>query len=388
MSSKKAICVAITARPSYSRIRSALTALKTDPGIDLTVLCSGSALLDRYGRVVDLIKADGFNVTEELYTFVEGNEPVNMALTTAATVHQTASALRRFAPDFVITIADRYETIGTAISAAYLGIPLIHIQGGEVTGNIDERVRHAVTKLSDFHIVANAKSAKRLLRMGEDPRTVFNTGCPSIDIAREARELSLEQVQEAISRIGVGMPINLFDDYLVVLQHPETDTYDDAAAQMQATLDVLYAVKMPALVFWPNVDAGSDATSKCIRINREAGRLDRVHILRNLEGHIFLRLLMSAKVLLGNSSAGLRECAYLGVPVVNIGSRQYGRDRAENVVDAPYDSAGIEAAVRQQIAHGPYSSSDLFGSGDAGTEIARVVAGLTKTKRGKSFYET
>lgn len=387
MSNKLKVCAAITARPSYSRIRAALESLHGNPDVELIVLCSGSALLDRYGKVVDLIKSDGFRVEEELYTFVEGNEPINMALTAANTVNQTAAALRRINPDFVITIADRYETLGTAVASAYLGIPLIHIQGGEITGNIDEKVRHAVTKLADVHLVANQRAAERLVRMGEHPSSVMVTGCPSIDIAREALALEVSAVQKALGRSGVGAEIDLAGDYLVVLQHPDTDTYSESYAQMQATLDAVHRLDLPTIVFWPNVDAGSDATSKCIRVFRESGKLKKVHYVKNLEGKLFLRLLMGARCLIGNSSVGLRECAYLGVPVVNIGRRQLGRDRAANVADVAHDAMGIQAAVQGQLEHGPYASSALYGDGRAGAEIARVIASLRKSGTEKRFYE-
>ena len=387
MLNKLKLCVAITARPSYSRIRSALDSLKQNSDVELVILCSGSALLNRYGKVVDLIKLDGFHVVEELYTFVEGNEPINMALTTANTINHTASALRRINPDFVISIADRYETLGTAVASAYLGIPLIHIQGGEITGNIDEKVRHAVSKLADIHLVANRRAADRLERMGEHPDRVIVTGCPSIDIAREALTLNVSAVQDALLRSGVGADVNLVGDYLVVLQHPDTDTYSESYAQMHATLEAVQRLDIPTIVFWPNVDAGSDATSKCIRIFRESGRLKQVHYVKNLEGKLFLRLLRGTGCLIGNSSVGLRECAYLGVPVVNIGGRQLGRDRAANVADVGHDAQAIEAAVRAQLAHGLYPSSGLYGDGQAGQEIARVIAALKKTGTEKRFYE-
>jgi UDP-hydrolysing UDP-N-acetyl-D-glucosamine 2-epimerase len=389
MLNKLKVCAAITARPSYSRIRAALDSLHQNPDVELVVLCSGSALLDRYGKVVDLIKSDGFHVEEELYTFVEGNEPINMALTAANTINQTAAALRRIDPNYVITIADRYETLGTAVASAYLGIPLIHVQGGEITGNIDEKVRHAVTKLADIHLVANRRSADRLVRMGEHPSSVIVTGCPSIDIARDALALDIGTVEKELRRKGVGADIDLCRDYLVVLQHPDTDTYSESYAQMQATLEAVHQLDMPTIVFWPNVDAGSDATSKCIRVFRESGKLNKVHYVKNLEGKLFLRLLMDARCLIGNSSVGLRECAYLGVPVVNIGGRQRGRDRAANVTDIGHDATAIETAARAQVEHGRYPSSDLYGNGQAGLEIARVISTLKnkKIQSEKHFYE-
>jgi UDP-hydrolysing UDP-N-acetyl-D-glucosamine 2-epimerase len=355
-------------------------------GVDIKVVCSASALLDRYGRVVDLIRQDGFDVVDELYTYVEGNEPINMALTTANTIQHTASFLRRLAPDWVMTIADRYETLGTAVAAAYSGIPLIHVQGGEVTGNIDERVRHAVTKLSDVHLVANEHARRRVINMGERPEAVHVTGCPSIDLARTAHELPLAEVQTVIDDMGVGQQVRLDEPFVVVLQHPETDSYQHSYKRMHTTLQVVHGFGLPTLVFWPNVDAGSDATSKAIRVFRETHPMACVRYQKNLEGKIFLRLLKASLCLVGNSSVGIRECAYLGTPVVNIGDRQLGRDRCDNVIDSDWSETGIHAAVERQLAHGNYSSSQLYGEGFAGREIARVVRGLAGMPP-KRFYE-
>jgi len=336
--------------------------------------------------VVDLIRADGFHVSEELYSFVEGNEPINMALTTANTIQHSASVLRRILPDWMITIADRYETLGTAIAAAYLGIPLIHVQGGEVSGNIDEKVRHAITKLADVHFVANQQARLRVERMGENPNSVFVTGCPSIDLAREAICLPIDLVQREIDEAGVGTKIDLSKDFIVVLQHPETESHDQSYMRMMMTLEMVQKLALPVLVFWPNVDAGSDATSKAIRVLRESGRLSVARYLKNLEGHLFLRLLKQSRCLVGNSSVGIRECAYIGTPVVNIGNRQAGRDRAENVLDCDWDRKNILYAIERQTSTSHYKSSDIYGNGYSGAEIARRIEYLSYAPK-KGFHE-
>ena len=383
MSNNKKVCVAITARPSYSRIRSALETLRDDKKVDLSILCSGSSLLDRYGRVVDLIRDDGFRVVDELYTFVEGDEPINMALTTSNTIHHTSSILRREAPDIVVTIADRYETLGTAVSAAYLGIPLAHVQGGEITGNIDEKVRHAVTKLSDLHLVSTKLAGQRVRRMGEPASSIFVTGCPSVDLARESAAVSPEVIQHMLDTLGVGDHVDISQDYVVVLQHPETDMHSAAFDQMTMILHVVKDLGLPIILFWPNIDVGSDGTSKAIRVFREHGHGEHMRFIKNLEGKQFLALLQRARCLIGNSSVGIRESAYLGIPVVNIGHRQMGRERCANVVDAEWDDGSIRNAVLRQMAAGPYPSSDLYGDGRAGERIGEllVTAKLDTRKR-------
>lgn len=385
MSSRR-ICVAITARPSYSRIRTTLRTLAQWPDVELKILCSASALLDRYGRVVDLIRADGFDVVDELYTVVEGNEPINMALTTANTVQQSALLLKRLNPDQVITIADRYETLGTAIAAAYLGLCLIHVQGGELSGNIDEKVRHAVTKLANLHLVSNEQARNRLLRMGEQPSAVHVTGCPSVDLAREALELPLKDVQHAVNTAGVGDAPDLQQDYAVVLQHPETDSFDQSYRRMEMTLQAVKGLGLPALIFWPNVDAGSDATSKAIRVFRETHEVSNFRYIKNLEGHLFLRLLAGAKCLVGNSSVGIRECAYLGTPVVNIGDRQMGRERGPNTLDCEWTLNDILRSADKQATAGRYKRSLIYGDGFAGEKVAHIVR-TTSISPVKHFYD-
>ena len=183
----KKICVVVTARPSYSRIKTALTAIKKHPKLELQLVIAGSALLGRYGNAVEFIEKDGFEIAEKVFMVLEGENPTSMAKTTGLGVMELANVFYKLKPNAVITIADRFETIAASIAASYQNIPLIHIQGGEVTGNIDEKVRHANTKLADLHLVASEDAKERVVNMGENPSMVFNTGCPSIDLAHEIK---------------------------------------------------------------------------------------------------------------------------------------------------------------------------------------------------------
>lgn len=361
----KRIVVAITARASYSRIRSFLLAVHESTDFELQVLVSGSAVLERFGAVVENIKRDGFTVIDSLYTSVEGGEPINMALTAANTIAATALTLRSIRPDYVVTVADRYETIGTAIAASYLGLPLIHIQGGEVTGNIDEKVRHAITKLADVHFVANRDSARRVIQMGEAPEQVYVTGCPSLDLVEPALDITTEDLQSKLNENGVGADIDLNSPFIVISQHPETEFYAESFQQMSMTLEASHLLGLPQVILWPNIDAGSDATSKAIRVAREAGYLTSAKFVKNLDGLVFLKLLSLSACLMGNSSVGLRECGLMGVPVVNAGIRQSNRARGQNVIDVPWSVQEILAAALKQTRHGSYEPSTLYGTGSS-----------------------
>lgn len=370
----RTICVVVTARPSYSRIKTALQAIEAHPDLELQLVVAASALLDRYGTVVHQIEEDGFAIDARVQVLVEGENPVAMAKTTGLAILELASVLDRLRPDAVVTIADRYETLATATAAAYLGIPLVHVQGGEVTGSIDDRVRHAVTKLADIHLPANAEAAARIARMGEAAERIVVTGCPSIDLAA-AVELGEALAFDPEERYGgVGPELDLSQGYLVVMQHPVTGEHADARRHVTATIEAVVASGLPALWFWPNPDAGADGTSDGIRAYREAHEHAPIRFHKNMAPDDFLQLLAHSRALVGNSSVGLRECAYLGVPVVNIGSRQDGRERGRNIIDVPHERDAILGAIRTWLDAPRPGRDAIYGDGTAGERIAATLA--------------
>lgn len=371
---KRKICVVITARPSYSRIKTALKAIKDHPELELQLVVAASALLDRYGSTVNYIERDGFEITEKVYMVIEGASLTTSAKTTGIGIMELSTTFDNLKPDMVCTIGDRYETVATAIAASYMNIPLVHIQGGEVTGNIDEKVRHAISKLSDLHLVSNDDAKQRLIKMGEYEDKIFITGCPSIDIAREVMEDSAMDFDPCEKYGGVGKYIDPKKDYLVVMQHPVTTEYTKAKQQAAALLEAVHKLNMPTFWFWPNPDAGSDGTSSVLRTYREEHTENNFRFFKNMEGHDFLKLLLHSKCLVGNSSVGIRECSYLGVPVVNIGSRQNRRLRGHNVIDTDYSSNNILEAVQKQIQRKLYPADPVYGDGIAAAKIADVIA--------------
>ena len=280
MKNKRKICVVITARPSYSRVKTALLAIKNHPQLELQLVIAGSALLGRYGNAIEFIEKDGFEVTEKVYMVLEGENRTAMAKTTGLGVIELANVFYNLKPDAVITIADRFETIATSIAATYQNIPLVHIQGGEVTGNIDEKVRHANTKLADIHLVASENAKERVIKLGENPDFVINTGCPSIDIAKEVNdkpELNFDPIKKYG---GVGSEINWKNEYLVVMQHPVTTEYEEAKEDVLKTLKAIAELNIPTFWFWPNVDAGADGTSSGIRSFRELHNPKNIRFLK------------------------------------------------------------------------------------------------------------
>ena len=371
---KRKICVVVTARPSYSRIRTALTAISKHPDLELQLVVAASALLERYGSAIQAIERDGFDIRHRVYMVLEGENLVTSAKSTGIGLSELATVFDNLKPDAVVTIADRYETLATAVAASYMNIPVVHVQGGEVTGSIDEKVRHAVTKLANLHLVSTQLAAERVRKLGEDGDTVVVTGCPSIDIAAEVAARRALDFDPFDKYGGVGPKSNLSNGYLVVLQHPVTTEYEEARQQVDETLYAVKDVGLPVLWFWPNVDAGSDGTSKGIRVFREREKPENLHFFRNMFPEDFLRLLCGATAIVGNSSVAIRECSFLGVPAVNIGSRQQGRERGRNVIDVSHDRAAITGAIREHARRGKPPCDHLYGDGKAGTRIADALA--------------
>jgi UDP-hydrolysing UDP-N-acetyl-D-glucosamine 2-epimerase len=291
---------------------------------------------------------------------------------------ELATVFDNLKPDMVVTIADRYETLATAAAASYMNIPLVHMQGGEVTGSIDEKVRHSVTKLADYHFTCTEIAAERVRKMGEHAEAVFVTGCPSIDIAASVRNDTSMHFDPFLKYGGVGAPVNLADGYIVVLQHPVTTEYESSRQHIMETLYAAKSAEVPILWFWPNVDAGSDGTSKGIRWFREEEKPSNFHFFKNMEPSDFLRLLCNSKAIVGNSSVAIRECSFLGVPAVNIGTRQAGRERGANVIDVDYNRGEIGSAIREHMNDGRRKASLLYGDGNAGPRIAELLAKLPR----------
>jgi UDP-hydrolysing UDP-N-acetyl-D-glucosamine 2-epimerase len=372
---KRKICTVVTNRASYARIKSFLRAAQNHTGLELQLIVGASALLYRFGSAIEVIRKDGFTPNSIVYSIVEGETPATMAKSTGLAIVELATHFENLKPDVVVTVADRFESIATAIAASYMNIPVAHTQGGEVTGSIDENVRHAVTKLSHIHFPATERARDYIIKMGESPETVYLTGCPSLDLLAEIDLCLPHDIFEPYK--GVGPSLNPAKPYIVVLQHPVTTEYGQGLAQINETLQAVHRISqrgMQVVWIWPNVDAGSDDISKGLRMFREQQSPKRTHFYRNFSAEDYARLINNAACIVGNSSSGLREGSFLGTPCVNIGSRQQGRERGPNVRDVGYNATDIERAVEEQISRGRYEPSRLYGDGRAGQRIADILA--------------
>ncbi len=375
--SRRRICVYIGGRANYSSAKSILKNISQDYRLELQVLVGAAAVVDRYGDLARTIEDDGFPVSHKFFSLVEGETPLTMTKSAGLGMIEAATALDNLKPDFVLVVGDRYDVLPVAIASAFMNVPLVHTMGGEVTGTIDESIRHAITKLAHIHFAANEDAKKRIIKMGEVPETVFNVGCPRNDLVLEtvAKEDSDEVLQELFSvNRGVGPDLDLTGDFLLVSQHPVTTEYGNNLSNMRTTLAALGRFRMPTVLLWPNSDAGADEVSRAIRSFREVNRPDWLHVFKDLPAETYIHLLNRTACLIGNSSSGLREGALLGTPVVNIGSRQSSRLVGKNVMSVRNDEAEIESAIKEQLRRGRYEMDTIYGDGSAGSKIADTLA--------------
>lgn len=363
----------ITSRPSYSRIKTVLQGFE-EIGLDYGLVCLASATEEMFGNVADEVAADGFRVIRRLSTQLAATTGLTAVKTTALGLMSTADIIDVEKPSAVISIADRYETIATAIAASYQNVPCIHIQGGETTGNIDDKVRDAVSALSDVHFPATNRAAERLRGFVKNPGEIFNYGCPSVDLFVGAPHLSREKTVAKMLAKSVGSDMDLNAPYVVVMMHPDTQNISGTQRFVISLLKQTLVPKSNLIWFWPNADPGSDMVSKAVRIHREAHPNSSLRLVKNLEPDLFINLLRHSRGLIGNSSVGVREAGVLGLPTVDVGQRQSNREKHENVVNLPYSASvdQVMAALNRERC----SPSYTYGKGDAGRRIAERIAAI------------
>ncbi len=379
------ICIVIGSRANYSSIKSVMTAIKKHKKLKLQLVLTASSILDRYGKVSDTITNDGFSIDEYIHTIVEGETLLTMAKSTGLGLIELSSSFDRLKPDIVLTVGDRFETMATTLAAAYMNIPLAHTMGGEVSGTIDESIRHAITKFSNIHFPASKDAEDRIIKLGENKNSVFFVGCPRIDLISEIIKNTSKIDHNEIFKKGVGNEFNIEKPFLLVSQHPVTTEYGNGEIQIQTTLESINEVGLPALVLWPNADAGSSDISRGIRKWREKRSSKNMYFVKNLPINLYILLMQKTSCLVGNSSSGIREGCFIGTPTVNIGTRQNKRERGKNVIDTIYDQKEIVDAINYQIKNGKYISEKIYGSGDAGKKIADILANFKNLNTQKTI---
>lgn len=362
----KKICVLLVDRANYGRMYPVMKVLDKDPDLELQVICAGTMLLERFGEAEKMVEKDGFKVDHRVFLEVEGSVPTTMSKSIGLGIIEFTNVYQNLQPDMLLLIGDRYEALAAAIASAYMNIPIAHIQGGEISGSIDESARHAISKFSHLHFPATRRSADYLVRMGEDPEYVHNVGCPAGDYIRE---LDTNLPSKIFNQMGVGAHINPEKPFLLVIYHPVTTRFGSEKEQVEQLISALHDLAMPTVWLWPNIDAGSDNISKAIRVYREKNRTKWLHLVKNLNPKLFQKCLKKTVCAVGNSSSFVRDSTFSGTPVVLIGDRQDGREHGKNLTAVDPVSDQIKSAIKAQLEIGRYEPDELYGDGNASTRI-------------------
>lgn len=370
---RRRIAVVSGIRSEYDILYSTLAAIRAHPNLELQLIVTGTHLSDVYGRTVSEIEADGFEIAERVESLLGSDSVSARAKSVGIQIVGLAQALSRLRPDIVVSACDREEAITTAVTATYLNLPIAHFCGGDRTcsGIVDEQIRHATTKLAHVHLVMTESHAQRVRQMGEQPWRVQVVGHGGLD-----RLLSTPQIARAdlSGRIGIDVdrrPVG------VVIQHAITNEISRSAAHMRITLEAVEELNLTTVIIFPNSDVGSVEIIRVIREFQE--RLPHCIVVPNLPRLEFVNLLRHADVLLGNSSAGILEAPTLGLPAVNIGRRQIGRETGDNVVFVQNDRAAIVGAVRHVLHDDAFrrrlaAKRNPYGDGCTGSRAADILA--------------
>jgi UDP-N-acetylglucosamine 2-epimerase (non-hydrolysing)/GDP/UDP-N,N'-diacetylbacillosamine 2-epimerase (hydrolysing) len=363
---RRTIAIVTERRADYSRFKPILELIRTDPELDYKLIVTGISLLKEHGHDIEVIQRDGFEIEAVLPMFREeapdtGGEMVRAL---GRVLPALVDTLERLQPDLVLTGFDIGANFAAAVAGAHMNIPVAHIQGGEVTGSIDESLRHAMSKFAHIHFPATEASAQRLIRMGEDPRTIYVVGCPSLDVVLGAPVIPKADVLAAHS-------LDPAHPYIVILQHPVTTEVEQAGEQMAETLAAVQELELQGVLIYPNNDAGAQ------QIIRQIER-SRITVVRSLPPEGFVNLVRYAAALVGNSSSGIHETASLGVPTVNVGTRQQGRERGQNVLDVRCDRREIRQAVATALYDEAFRARvalrvNPYGDGRSAERIVRIL---------------
>ena len=369
----KKICAVISSRANYSSIKSVLSSISNNKNLILQIVVGASALIDRFGSVVDLIKKDGFKINSSIHMLVEGETLETMAKSTGMGLLEFPTVFKNINPDIVLIVGDRFENIAPSIAASYMNILIAHTMGGEVSGTIDESIRHAITKFAHIHFPASKESKERIIKLGENKKNVFLVGCPRIDLAKKVLSEKKFDTNDKFLKAGVGDKIDFLKPFIIVSQHSVTTEYDETKKKIEPTIKAINKIDIQKVVLWPNSDAGSDEISRVFRKYREKRLLKNVRFYKNFPPETYMKLMSKASCIVGNSSSGIREGAYIGTPNVNIGTRQSRRERGKNTIDCDYNMEEIYKSILIQIKKKKYKKEYIYGNGNSGKKISNIL---------------
>ena len=375
------VFILVERRADYSRYKPILEKLKADPFFETYLVVTGICLLENHGKDISYIENDGFEINATIPMFDPDTEDSGgeMVRSMARVLSGVVTELEKAKPDVVLSGFDIGGNFAVTVAAAHMNIPVAHIQGGEVTGSIDESIRHAMSKFSHIHFPATEDARNRLIKIGENPEDVYVVGCPSIDVLVNTPYVD-KAVLEAKYNLDFSKP------FVIMIQHPVTTEMKSSLDQIKETIDVIKRMDIQALALLPNNDAGH---SKIIEEIKNSG----IKWYPSLSTIDFINIYRNAWALVGNSSSGIHETPTFKIPAVNIGNRQMGRERAANVIDVPNNANAIEAGINKALFDEEFKAfvktlENPYGIGNSSEQIVKLLKEVSfEGKIQKVFYE-
>lgn len=358
------ICVYTTNRAEYSKLRPILKLLQNDKDIELFLLITGSHLLKEYGETKTQIINDGLKITEEIYSHIAGDDITKTVETIGLGLIKLPSIIKRLNPDIILCGFDRFDMFPFAICASLMNICLVHIEGGEITGSLDEKIRHSISKLSNYHCVSTENAKENLIKMGENPETIFVTGCPRYD-----ELLFLKDDENILSKYNV-----IKKKYLILCYHPVSSNIETSIKEWKTILSTLEEINDNVIFIKPNIDNGNEELIKILN-KSSIVRNKNIHLYSHIDIDDFSILLKNSNCLIGNSSAGIREACVYGVPVINIGTRQQYRMNnnlinVHNMMNINKDELLEKINILKNII---YENKYIFGDGYSSVKIVNIL---------------
>jgi len=370
---KRKITVTTGTRAEYGILRPVLKNISNNKKLELFLLVTGTHLSKNHGMSINEIKKDGFKISQKFNMLPKGNSNYHMSLNLAKGIEQFSKIFRTIKPDINLVLGDRDEMLASTIAAYHMNIPNAHIHGGDKSkGGIDEYTRHAITKLSNIHFAATKKSYTRIIKMGEDPKYVFQTGSPGID------EILTNKIS---SKIALEKKYNrkLFGNEIILLYHPVTTQSELSGKHIENILKAIVKFKLPVIAIGPNSDAGSKEIRK--KLFEYSQKYEFIKLYNNFTRDDFLGLLNNAGILVGNSSAGIIEASYFKIPVVNIGIRQSGREQGKNIINTNEQTINISKAINHAFKNKKLSKVRIYGNGTSSKKIVNILEKIKLDKK-------
>ncbi|QUL99328.1 MAG: UDP-N-acetylglucosamine 2-epimerase (hydrolyzing) [Candidatus Fermentithermobacillus carboniphilus] len=372
------VCVVTGTRAEYGILRTVMKNIKSSPRLQLQTLVTGMHLSPAYGLTITEIERDGFKIDAEVDMLLSSDSHWAPAKSVGMGILGMTQAFQMLKCEIIVVLGDRVEAFAGAVAASLSNLLLCHIHGGDKSrGGLDEAMRHAITKLAHVHLAASQASAERILRMGESPDRVFVVGAPGLDEIAEMEFMTKEEVAAALN-LDLSKPI------VTVVQHPVSTEPEEAKRQFRETLEAVRSLDVQAVIICPNSDPGNQSMVSLLGEYQTAG----FRVVKSLPRRQYLSLLKISSVLVGNSSSGIIEAPFLGVPVVNVGSRQQGREQPCEILQADYDRVDIAAKMRlaifdEQVKRSLERIRYVYGNGTAGKQIARILETVPLTNEFK-----